>query len=84
MCTCGQNIKTTTHFFHCPNHNLHKENPPSKDISYKWQGLRTDWFNDDKDSTIQWQQTRFWNKMLLMSTNEFTLSPDRGSCPLIE
>ena len=48
ICSSGQDIETTTHFFlHCPNHHSAR-----KTLFHK---ITQEWFNNYKDFAIRWQ-----------------------------
>ena len=86
MCSCGQDIETTTHFlFHCPNHHcagktlIHKINQVSGNILRQIDSTITKvlLFGDIK---LDFET----NKILLMSTIEFISLKERFSCSLFE
>ena len=83
MCSCGQDIETTTHFLlHCPDHRcakktlFHKINQVSGNILRQSDSTITKilLFGDIK---LDFET----NKILLMSTIEFILLTERFSCP---
>ena len=85
-CYCGQDIETTVHFLlHCPNHHcarktlFHKINQVSGTISRQSDSTITKilLFGDNK---LDFET----NKILQMSTVEFTSLTERFSCPLFE
>ena len=86
MCSCGQEIETTTHFLlHCPNHHcarkalFHNINQVSRAITRENDSTITRMllFVDNKlDSDT--------NTILLKSTIEFISLTERLSCPLFE
>ena len=86
MCSCGQDIETTTHFLlHCPNHHcarktfFHKVNQVSGNILRQSNSAITKilLFGDIK---LDFET----NKILLMSTIEFISLTERFSCPSFE
>ena len=86
MCSCGQEIETTTHFLlYCPNHHctrktfFHKINQLSGTISRQNGSTITKMLlfgNNNLDFET--------NKILLKSTIEFISLTERFSCPLFE
>ena len=86
MCSCDQDIETTTHFLlHCPNHHcarktlFHKINQVSGNILRQSDSAITKilLFGDIK---LDFET----NKILLMSTIEFISLTERFSCPSFE
>ena len=86
MCTCGQDIETTTHFLlHCSNHYSGR-----KSLFQKIYQISEN-ISEQSDSTITKillfchnKLDSKTNKILLMSASDFILSTVRFSCPLIE
>ena len=86
MCSCGQDIETTTHFLlHCPNHHcarktlFHKINQVNGNILRQNDSTITKilLFSDIKVDL----ETK---KILFMSTTEFISLTERFSCPIFE
>ena len=86
MCSCGQDIETTTHFLlDSPNHPyirktlFRKRNQVSRTI------LRESDSTNTKILLLGKNKLDFeTNKILLMSTIEFISLTERSSCPLFE
>ena len=86
MCSCSQDVETTTHFLlHCPNHHC-----ATKALFYKINQVSGNVLRQS-DSTI-FKILRFGdieldyetNKILLISTIEFISLTEIFSCPLFE